>query len=153
MKIQTQSEFRKIEAFFARLSELSLFKSYADFIVTKLHNITRPNLNILDVKRKRLLLKDFSNNWLASNRSDKRTYTEDLNDTKCFLTSWNKTIFSSYTQNHNTKFSRFYLSHLRHFGSMATDPLVWWKAGLGVAAASIVGYFIIKVLHSTISTR
>lgn len=43
--------------------------------------------------------------------------------------------------------------HLRHFGNMATDPFIWWKAGLGVAAASIVGYFIIKVLHSTISTR
>lgn len=47
--------------------------------------------------------------------------------------------------------THFFLSiscrHLRHFGLMRSDPLVWWKAGIGLAAATCFGYFIVKVIQ------
>lgn len=39
--------------------------------------------------------------------------------------------------------------HLKHFGFVPGDPLLWWKAGLGVAAASVVGFFVIKAFHNS----
>lgn len=38
-------------------------------------------------------------------------------------------------------------SHLKQFGMMSGDPLLWWKAGLGIAAATIVGFFVVKAFH------
>uniref|UniRef100_A0A6E8VU39 Mitochondrial Rho GTPase n=1 Tax=Anopheles coluzzii TaxID=1518534 RepID=A0A6E8VU39_ANOCL len=37
--------------------------------------------------------------------------------------------------------------HLKQFGLMSSDPLLWWKAGLGIAAATIVGFFVVKAFH------
>ncbi|XP_045484862.1 mitochondrial Rho GTPase isoform X2 [Pieris rapae] len=36
--------------------------------------------------------------------------------------------------------------HLKHFASFAGDNTSWWKAGIGVAAATIVGLVLIKIL-------
>ncbi|XP_036342190.1 mitochondrial Rho GTPase-like isoform X3 [Rhagoletis pomonella] len=38
--------------------------------------------------------------------------------------------------------------HLRQFGLMTEDPTLWWKAGLGVAAATVLGFVVLKALHS-----
>ncbi|XP_053662201.1 mitochondrial Rho GTPase [Anopheles marshallii] len=38
-------------------------------------------------------------------------------------------------------------THLKQFGLMSSDPLLWWKAGLGIAAATIVGFFVVKAFH------
>ncbi|XP_054089274.1 mitochondrial Rho GTPase isoform X3 [Zeugodacus cucurbitae] len=38
--------------------------------------------------------------------------------------------------------------HLRQFGLMTEDPQLWWKAGLGVAAATVLGFVVLKALHS-----
>lgn len=40
-------------------------------------------------------------------------------------------------------------SHLKHFGLMPNDPLVWWKAGIGIAAATIIGFFVVKAFHNS----
>lgn len=40
-------------------------------------------------------------------------------------------------------------SHLRQFGLMTEDPALWWKAGLGVAAATMIGFFVMKALRAT----
>ncbi|CAF4771360.1 unnamed protein product [Pieris macdunnoughi] len=37
--------------------------------------------------------------------------------------------------------------HLKHFASFAGDNTSWWKAGIGVAAATIVGLVLIKILN------
>ncbi|XP_014088575.1 mitochondrial Rho GTPase isoform X1 [Bactrocera oleae] len=39
-------------------------------------------------------------------------------------------------------------AHLRQFGLMTEDPTLWWKAGLGVAAATVLGFVVLKALHS-----
>ncbi|XP_067632149.1 mitochondrial Rho GTPase isoform X5 [Eurosta solidaginis] len=39
-------------------------------------------------------------------------------------------------------------SHLRQFGLITEDPTIWWKAGLGVAAATVLGFVVLKALHS-----
>ncbi|CAH2264046.1 mitochondrial Rho GTPase isoform X1 [Pararge aegeria] len=41
--------------------------------------------------------------------------------------------------------------HLKHFASFAGDNSSWWKAGIGVAAATIAGLVLIKLLN--IKTR
>ncbi|XP_036343837.1 mitochondrial Rho GTPase isoform X3 [Rhagoletis pomonella] len=38
--------------------------------------------------------------------------------------------------------------HLRQFGLMTEDATLWWKAGLGVAAATVLGFVVLKALHS-----
>ncbi|XP_067632150.1 mitochondrial Rho GTPase isoform X6 [Eurosta solidaginis] len=38
--------------------------------------------------------------------------------------------------------------HLRQFGLITEDPTIWWKAGLGVAAATVLGFVVLKALHS-----
>ncbi|XP_035916036.1 mitochondrial Rho GTPase isoform X1 [Anopheles stephensi] len=43
-------------------------------------------------------------------------------------------------------------THLKQFGLMSSDPLLWWKAGLGLAAATIVGFFVVKAFHGPGST-
>lgn len=42
-------------------------------------------------------------------------------------------------------------THLKQFGLMSSDPLLWWKAGLGIAAATIVGFFVVKAFHGSSS--
>ncbi|XP_023947993.2 mitochondrial Rho GTPase isoform X2 [Bicyclus anynana] len=37
--------------------------------------------------------------------------------------------------------------HLKHFASFAGDNSSWWKAGIGVAAATIAGLMLIKLLN------
>ncbi|XP_061399706.1 mitochondrial Rho GTPase isoform X2 [Musca vetustissima] len=45
-------------------------------------------------------------------------------------------------------------SHLRQFGLMTEDPTLWWKAGLGVAAATVLGFVVLKAVHGlTTPTR
>lgn len=39
----------------------------------------------------------------------------------------------------------FSFRNLRHFGLMRSDPLVWWKAGIGLAAATCFGYLVVKI--------
>ncbi|XP_026480330.1 LOW QUALITY PROTEIN: mitochondrial Rho GTPase-like [Ctenocephalides felis] len=39
-------------------------------------------------------------------------------------------------------------SHLKYFGLSPDEPLLWWKAGLGLAAASVLGYFVMKIFSS-----
>lgn len=38
--------------------------------------------------------------------------------------------------------------HLRQFGLVPGDSTVWWKAGLGIAAATVVGFVFVKVLNT-----
>ena len=45
------------------------------------------------------------------------------------------------------------IRHLRQFGLMTEDPTVWWKAGLGIAAATVLGFFVVKAFHTPINTR
>lgn len=40
---------------------------------------------------------------------------------------------------------------LKHFGLMPGDPLMWWKAGIGIAAATVVGFFVVKALNTSSS--
>lgn len=35
---------------------------------------------------------------------------------------------------------------------MRSDPLVWWKAGIGLAAATIIGYFVVRGFQKTTPT-
>ncbi|XP_068630015.1 mitochondrial Rho GTPase isoform X3 [Battus philenor] len=37
--------------------------------------------------------------------------------------------------------------HLKHFASLAGDNSTWWKAGIGVAAATIMGLVLIRMLN------
>nr|XP_032513662.1 mitochondrial Rho GTPase isoform X2 [Danaus plexippus plexippus] len=37
--------------------------------------------------------------------------------------------------------------HLKHFASMAGENSSWWKAGIGFAAATIMGFVLIKMLN------
>ncbi|XP_053672545.1 mitochondrial Rho GTPase isoform X1 [Anopheles nili] len=43
-------------------------------------------------------------------------------------------------------------TQLKQFGLMSSDPLLWWKAGLGIAAATVVGFFVVKAFHGPGST-
>ncbi|XP_044734713.1 mitochondrial Rho GTPase isoform X2 [Chrysoperla carnea] len=38
--------------------------------------------------------------------------------------------------------------HIRQFGLIPGDSNAWWKAGLGLAAATAVGFIVVKVLHT-----
>ncbi|XP_067207330.1 mitochondrial Rho GTPase isoform X1 [Linepithema humile] len=38
--------------------------------------------------------------------------------------------------------------HINQFGLMQGDSLVWWKAGLGIAVATIAGYVMMRVLNT-----
>ncbi|KAJ9598498.1 hypothetical protein L9F63_010818, partial [Diploptera punctata] len=40
------------------------------------------------------------------------------------------------------------LAHLKHLGLLTGDSAVWWKAGLGLAAATAVGFLVVKVLKA-----
>ncbi|CAD7076892.1 unnamed protein product [Hermetia illucens] len=45
-------------------------------------------------------------------------------------------------------------SHLRQFGLLTEDPMIWWKAGIGVAAATLIGFFVLRAFqHSSSHTR
>uniref|UniRef100_A0A1A9WQN9 Mitochondrial Rho GTPase n=1 Tax=Glossina brevipalpis TaxID=37001 RepID=A0A1A9WQN9_9MUSC len=37
--------------------------------------------------------------------------------------------------------------HLRQFGLMSDDPTIWWKAGLGVAAATVLGFVVLRTIQ------
>ncbi|XP_055916609.1 mitochondrial Rho GTPase isoform X2 [Eupeodes corollae] len=39
--------------------------------------------------------------------------------------------------------------HLRQFGLATEDPTVWWKAGIGIAAATLLGFFMMKAFHGS----
>lgn len=39
--------------------------------------------------------------------------------------------------------------HLRQFGLATEDPAVWWKAGVGIAAATLLGFLVMKAFHGT----
>ncbi|XP_013113854.1 mitochondrial Rho GTPase isoform X3 [Stomoxys calcitrans] len=41
--------------------------------------------------------------------------------------------------------------HLRQFGLMTEDPTLWWKASLGVAAATVLGFVVLKAVHGLTS--
>uniref|UniRef100_A0A1L8E3N2 Mitochondrial Rho GTPase n=1 Tax=Nyssomyia neivai TaxID=330878 RepID=A0A1L8E3N2_9DIPT len=43
-------------------------------------------------------------------------------------------------------------THLKHFGLTPDDPLVWWKAGLGIAAISVVGWYVVRAFQRNPST-
>lgn len=45
----------------------------------------------------------------------------------------------------------FSFRHLRQFGLMTEDPTLWWKAGLGVAAATVLGFVVLKAVHGLTS--
>lgn len=51
----------------------------------------------------------------------------------------------------------FYRSQARHLQELGILPLdmppLWWKAGVGLAAATAVGYFLVKALKPDISIR
>ncbi|XP_017781460.1 PREDICTED: mitochondrial Rho GTPase isoform X2 [Nicrophorus vespilloides] len=49
-------------------------------------------------------------------------------------------------------FSHFY-RNLRDFGLLPTDSAMWWKAGLGLAAATAFGLIAMKVLNATDKVR
>ncbi|KAK7791917.1 hypothetical protein R5R35_005431 [Gryllus longicercus] len=38
--------------------------------------------------------------------------------------------------------------HLKQLGLFPTDTTTWWKAGLGIAAATVVGFLVVKVLKA-----
>ncbi|XP_020292187.1 mitochondrial Rho GTPase isoform X5 [Pseudomyrmex gracilis] len=38
--------------------------------------------------------------------------------------------------------------HINQFGLMQGDSLVWWKAGLGIAFATVAGYVMMRVLNT-----
>ncbi|XP_070163503.1 mitochondrial Rho GTPase isoform X1 [Polyergus mexicanus] len=38
--------------------------------------------------------------------------------------------------------------HINQFGLMQGDSLVWWKAGLGIAVATVAGYIMMRVLNT-----
>ncbi|XP_037946253.1 mitochondrial Rho GTPase-like isoform X2 [Teleopsis dalmanni] len=42
-------------------------------------------------------------------------------------------------------------SHLRQFGPLNPGQALWWKAGIGVAAATIIGFFVLKALNASSS--
>ncbi|XP_037820904.1 mitochondrial Rho GTPase isoform X1 [Lucilia sericata] len=42
-------------------------------------------------------------------------------------------------------------AHLRQFGLMTEDPTLWWKASLGVAAATVLGFVVLKAVHGLTS--
>jgi hypothetical protein len=41
-----------------------------------------------------------------------------------------------------------YYRHLKQLGLLSGDSAVWWKAGLGIVAATAVGLLLAKVLNS-----
>lgn len=47
-----------------------------------------------------------------------------------------------------TNWLNFSGRHLRQFGLVPGDSTVWWKAGLGIAAATAVGFIFVKVLNA-----
>ncbi|KAL0121328.1 hypothetical protein PUN28_006691 [Cardiocondyla obscurior] len=42
----------------------------------------------------------------------------------------------------------YFTRHINQFGLMQGDSLVWWKAGLGIAIATIAGYVMMRVLNT-----
>lgn len=38
--------------------------------------------------------------------------------------------------------------HMKQFGLIQGDSIVWWKAGLGLAAATVAGFMMIRVLNT-----
>ncbi|XP_043264755.1 mitochondrial Rho GTPase isoform X3 [Colletes gigas] len=38
--------------------------------------------------------------------------------------------------------------HINQFGLMQGDSIVWWKAGLGIAVATVVGFVVMRVLNT-----
>ncbi|ERL91674.1 hypothetical protein D910_09002 [Dendroctonus ponderosae] len=43
--------------------------------------------------------------------------------------------------------------NFREFGVITTDPTVWWKAGLSLAAVTALGLIVAKVLHTSDKVR
>lgn len=37
---------------------------------------------------------------------------------------------------------------MKQFGLIQSDSIVWWKAGLGLAAATVAGFMMIRVLNT-----
>ncbi|GAB0086407.1 Mitochondrial Rho GTPase [Sergentomyia squamirostris] len=42
--------------------------------------------------------------------------------------------------------------HLKHFGLTPGDPLMWWKAGLGIAAITVVGWYMVRAFQRNQTT-
>jgi Ras family protein T1 len=38
--------------------------------------------------------------------------------------------------------------HLKQLGLLSGDSAVWWKAGLGIVAATAVGLLVVRVLKA-----
>lgn len=63
--------------------------------------------------------------------------------------SFSRKAFNSHILKFHHNFISITHSQLKHFGLMTNDPLIWWKTVLGIATCSIVGFFVVKALHST----
>ena len=38
--------------------------------------------------------------------------------------------------------------HINQFGLLQGDSIVWWKAGLGIAVATVAGFVVMRVLNT-----
>lgn len=38
--------------------------------------------------------------------------------------------------------------HMKQFGLIQGESVVWWKAGLGLAAATVAGFVVMRVLNT-----
>lgn len=45
-----------------------------------------------------------------------------------------------------------FFRNLKHFGLMRSDPFIWWKAGIGLAAATIIGFFVVRGFQKSAPT-
>lgn len=42
----------------------------------------------------------------------------------------------------------WYFRHINQFGLIQGDSIVWWKAGLGIAVATVAGFVVMRVLNT-----
>lgn len=41
-----------------------------------------------------------------------------------------------------------FFRHMKQFGLIHGDSVVWWKAGIGLAVATFAGFVVMKVLST-----
>lgn len=75
----------------------------------------------------------------------------------CLINVWCATAFCRFDSLFCIKYYNYLIlivsfcstySHLRQFGLMTEDPKLWWKAGLGVAAATMLGFIVLKTISA-----
>lgn len=37
---------------------------------------------------------------------------------------------------------------MKHFGLIQGESVVWWKAGIGIAMATVAGFMVMRVLNT-----